>query len=204
MDPLFATRQWMCAACTKDIGKYEGKLGKFKPWSVFPCRELSPERSGGYGYLSYIDKVSYRKGISVDDSSIERLNQTGHSFRRLGEAEKELSPSPNTSREKKMNSTATSFMNAFGDHAEDYPRLKGEYFKNPEDKEKDKESSKVDSQTEGKPTEKDEPEDRKGLSSVRKTQRTFRVKEAREKRLDNTTTELKKEPAKLEEEPQRQ
>jgi hypothetical protein len=75
----------MCAACSTSLGKYEGKLGKYKPWSVFPCRELSPEKSGGYGYLSYVDKLSLRKGISLDDSNLERLNQTGQSFRHLRE-----------------------------------------------------------------------------------------------------------------------
>lgn len=173
----------MCAACTKDIGKYEGKLGKYKPWSVFPCRELSPEKSGGYGYLSYIDKVSYRKGISYDDSNLDRLNNTGHSFRRLIDAEKETSPLPNTSRDKKMNSTATSYMNGYGEGNDVYPRLRGEYFKNPEDKEAERES-----QTESKNTEKEDGDDRKGASSVRKNQRIFRVKEAREKRLESATT----------------
>jgi hypothetical protein len=42
MDALFAARRWMCASCTKDLGKYEGRLGQFKPWAVFPCRELEP------------------------------------------------------------------------------------------------------------------------------------------------------------------
>lgn len=39
-----------------------------------------------------------------------------------------------TSREKKMSSThATNFMGSFGDNSDDYPRLKNEYFKNPEE-----------------------------------------------------------------------
>ena len=37
-DPMFATKKWMCASCAKDLGKFEGKLNQFKPWSVFPCR----------------------------------------------------------------------------------------------------------------------------------------------------------------------
>lgn len=37
-DPLFTTKRLMCASCTKDLGKFEGKLGQFKPWSVFPCK----------------------------------------------------------------------------------------------------------------------------------------------------------------------
>lgn len=35
---MFMTKKWMCASCSKDLGKFEGKLGQFKPWSVFPCR----------------------------------------------------------------------------------------------------------------------------------------------------------------------
>jgi hypothetical protein len=76
MDALFASRKWMCASCTKDLGKYEGKLGQFRPWAVFPCRELDPEKTGGYGYLNYIDKVAYKKGLTVDDAGLEKLHRT--------------------------------------------------------------------------------------------------------------------------------
>lgn len=53
-DPLFTTKRLMCASCTKDLGKFEGKLGQFRPWSIFPCKQLGPEKTGGYGYVNYI------------------------------------------------------------------------------------------------------------------------------------------------------
>jgi hypothetical protein len=38
-------------------------MGQYKPWSIFPCKELDPEKTGGFGYLNYIDKMAYKKGI---------------------------------------------------------------------------------------------------------------------------------------------
>ena len=102
-DPMFATKKWMCASCSKDLGKFEGKLGQFKPWSVFPCREMDPEKTGGYGYLNYVDKMAYKKGYSVDDTGLERLNKTFYERNRA-----DSSP-------KKMNTTrATNFMSNYG------------------------------------------------------------------------------------------
>jgi hypothetical protein len=37
-DALFSTKKIHCASCTKDLGKYEGRLGQFRPWAVFPCK----------------------------------------------------------------------------------------------------------------------------------------------------------------------
>jgi hypothetical protein len=37
---------------------------------------MDPEKTGGYGYLNYVDKMAYKKGLTVDDSSLERLNKT--------------------------------------------------------------------------------------------------------------------------------
>lgn len=37
-DALFSTKKVQCASCTKDMGKFEGKLGQFRPWAVFPCK----------------------------------------------------------------------------------------------------------------------------------------------------------------------
>ncbi len=55
---LFATtRIWQCAACSTQLGKFEGKLDKHKPWSVFPNREHTPSKLGGFGYLGHIEKV---------------------------------------------------------------------------------------------------------------------------------------------------
>ncbi len=93
----------MCASCTKDLGKVEGKLGQFKPWSVFPCRELDPEKTGGYGYLNYVDKMAYKKGFVMDDTGLERLNKTF-----FEKNSREGSP-------KKMQTTrATNFMSNYG------------------------------------------------------------------------------------------
>lgn len=40
-DALFATKGWKCISCTKDLKEYEGRLDKFKPWAVFPAKEMS-------------------------------------------------------------------------------------------------------------------------------------------------------------------
>ena len=74
-DGLFTTKKIHCASCTKDLGKFEGKLGQYRPWSIFPCKELDPEKTGGFGYMGYLDKVQIKKG-SVDDSGFERMNRT--------------------------------------------------------------------------------------------------------------------------------
>ena len=73
---MFTTKKWQCASCTKDLGKFEGRLGQYRPWSVFPCKELDPEKTGGFGYLSYIDKVAYRKGFEYEEQGMDRMNKT--------------------------------------------------------------------------------------------------------------------------------
>lgn len=65
-DALFSVKKWQCASCTKDLGKFEGKLGQYRPWSIFPCKQLDPEKTGGFGYMSYLDKVSTKKLGSAD------------------------------------------------------------------------------------------------------------------------------------------
>ena len=113
---MFATKKWMCASCAKDLGKFEGKLNQFKPWSVFPCRQMDPEKTGGYGYLNYVDKMAYKRGFSIDDTNMERLNKTFYERNR---------DSP-----KKMNSTrTTNFMSNFGTADKNAISLKDEYFK---------------------------------------------------------------------------
>lgn len=67
---MFSLKKWQCASCTKDLGKYEGKLSQYHPWSVFPCKEMDPEKTGGFGYLNYIDKMSYKKGIENDEQGL--------------------------------------------------------------------------------------------------------------------------------------
>jgi hypothetical protein len=61
-------------------------LGQFKPWSIFPCKELDPEKTGGFGYMSYLDKVQVKKGSTLDDQAFDRLNKTAQ------EKEREDSP----------------------------------------------------------------------------------------------------------------
>lgn len=46
-DALLATKGWKCISCTKDLKEYEGKLDKYKPWAVFPAKEMSKEKYPG-------------------------------------------------------------------------------------------------------------------------------------------------------------
>ena len=61
-DALFSVKKINCASCTKDLGKYEGKLGQFRPWAIFPCKQMDPEKTGGYGFLNYLEKMSHKRG----------------------------------------------------------------------------------------------------------------------------------------------
>ena len=51
-------------------------MGQYRPWSIFPCRDVDPEKSGGFGYLNYVDKVAYKRGFDLEDQNMERLNKT--------------------------------------------------------------------------------------------------------------------------------
>lgn len=116
-DAMFSSKKWQCASCTKDLGKFEGKLGQYKPWSIFPCKELDPEKTGGFGYLNYIDKMAYRKGFEMDDQNMERLSKSFYDSK-----EKE-SPS------RKMNSTrGSNIISNFGTE-ERGSSLKEAYFR---------------------------------------------------------------------------
>ena len=78
---------------------------------------MNPEQTGGYGYLNYIDKMAYKKGNSVDDTNLDRLNKTFFDSR-------EHSPP------KKSSTRATNFMSAYGASTErPATSLKDEYFK---------------------------------------------------------------------------
>ena len=46
-DALLATKGWKCISCTKDLKEYEGKLDKYKPWAVFPVKQLSKDKYPG-------------------------------------------------------------------------------------------------------------------------------------------------------------
>lgn len=37
---------------------------------------MDPEKTGGFGYMSYLDKVQPKKGSVMDDQSFDRLNRT--------------------------------------------------------------------------------------------------------------------------------
>jgi len=43
--PLF----WSCCSCDKDLDQFQGRLGEYKNWKVFPPKETSPERMGRFG-----------------------------------------------------------------------------------------------------------------------------------------------------------
>lgn len=49
-DALFATKGWKCISCTKDLKEYEGRLDKFKPWAIFPAKEMSKDKYPGVTY----------------------------------------------------------------------------------------------------------------------------------------------------------
>ena len=36
---LLVTKGFKCISCTKDLGEMEGKLDKYKAWSVFPAKD---------------------------------------------------------------------------------------------------------------------------------------------------------------------
>ena len=80
---------------------------------------MDPEKTGGYGYLNYVDKMAYKRGFSIDDTNMERLNKTFYDKNR---------DSP-----KKMNSTrTTNYMSNYGTADKNVTSLKEEYFKNQE------------------------------------------------------------------------
>lgn len=81
---------------------------------------MNPEQSGGLGYLNYIEKISYKRGNSVDDAGLERLSKTFYETPR----DREHSPP------KKSSTKATNFMSAYGASTErPSTSLKDEYFR---------------------------------------------------------------------------
>jgi hypothetical protein len=48
MDALISKRPlfWSCLSCDKNLDDYNGKLGEYKHWAMFPPKETSPERMG--------------------------------------------------------------------------------------------------------------------------------------------------------------
>ncbi len=61
-EALFAS--WKCASCARNLGKYEGKLDKYKPWSVFPAKEIKAEKWAGYGqgFQNKVEDMVEKKG----------------------------------------------------------------------------------------------------------------------------------------------
>mmetsp|Transcript_119828 Transcript_119828/g.179027 ORF Transcript_119828/g.179027 Transcript_119828/m.179027 type:complete len:107 (+) Transcript_119828:221-541(+) len=51
---------WSCISCDKDLDKYEGKLGDYKNWAIFPPKETMPERMGRFG-TGYARMMENRK-----------------------------------------------------------------------------------------------------------------------------------------------
>jgi hypothetical protein len=51
MDALISKRPlfWSCLSCDKNLDDYNGKLGEYKHWAMFPPKETSPERMGRFG-----------------------------------------------------------------------------------------------------------------------------------------------------------
>ena len=73
--------------------------------------------------MNYVDKMAYKRGFSIDDTNMERLNKTFYERNR---------DSP-----KKMNSTrTTNFMSNYGTSEKNASSLKEEYFKASEKGEK--------------------------------------------------------------------
>lgn len=47
---LLVTKGFKCISCTKDLGEMEGKLDKYKAWSVFPVKDTHiKDRYSGFG-----------------------------------------------------------------------------------------------------------------------------------------------------------
>ena len=69
---LLVTKGFKCISCTKDLGEMEGKLDKYKPWSVFPTKDpqIKDRYSGfGAGFQTIVESTVNKKGgdISYDE-----------------------------------------------------------------------------------------------------------------------------------------
>lgn len=65
--PLF----WSCVSCDKDLDQYQGRLGDYKNWKVFPPKETSPERMGRFG-VGYAQMMQNRKANIDKEKEIIR------------------------------------------------------------------------------------------------------------------------------------
>ncbi len=81
--PLF----WSCVSCDKDLDQYQGRLGDYKNWKVFPPKETSPERMGRFG-VGYAQMMQNRKAnidkekqvIQEKDQQMTATNTQGTGF----------------------------------------------------------------------------------------------------------------------------
>lgn len=62
-DALLAS--WKCVSCSRNLEKYEGKLDKYRPWAVFPAKEIKAEKYNGYGqgFQSRVEEIAQKRGI---------------------------------------------------------------------------------------------------------------------------------------------
>lgn len=59
------TKGIKCISCTKDLGEFEGKLDKYKAWSVFPAKDpqIKDRYSGfGAGFQTIVETTVTKKG----------------------------------------------------------------------------------------------------------------------------------------------
>lgn len=62
------TKGLKCISCTKDLGDLEGKLDKYKAWSVFPTKDphIKDRYSGfGAGFQTIVETTLTKKGSDV-------------------------------------------------------------------------------------------------------------------------------------------
>ena len=67
-DGLLAGKSWKCISCSKDLGEYEGKLDKYKAWSIFPTKQPNNKQkySGfGSGFQSIVETAVTKKGGQI-------------------------------------------------------------------------------------------------------------------------------------------
>ena len=63
---MLAGKAWKCISCTKDLGEYQGKLDKYKAWSVFPVKQpIVKDRYSGFGsgFQSVIETSVVKTGV---------------------------------------------------------------------------------------------------------------------------------------------
>lgn len=74
MDALLVKRPlfWSCVSCDKDLDQFQGRLGDYKNWKVFPPKETSPERMGRFG-VGYAQMMQNRK-TNVDKEKEKDVN----------------------------------------------------------------------------------------------------------------------------------